>query len=133
MKKCRKCGEVKELKFFSRSKETSDGHGRWCKSCNSLYSRDYRQSHESRREEWLKSRYGISAEDYEKILIAQQEGCWICGAKDPGHKKKNFCVDHNHVTGKIRGLLCYPCNCALGLFQDRVDRLQQAIQYLQKD
>ena len=58
-------------------------------------------------------RYGLSAEDYNKLLARQNGVYGIC--KRPGRK---LCVDHCHATGKVRGLLCHNCNSGLGLYND---------------
>ena len=77
----------------------------------------------------LKSRYGLSTEDYELILDSQDGVCAICRTEDPGHHGR-FYIDHCHKTGDIRGLLCSRCNTGLGLFLDNPERLSAAIAYL---
>lgn len=68
------------------------------------------------------------------MLLEQQNGrCAICKTKDPSSRRKSssyFCVDHCHFTGKVRGLLCSPCNSALGFFKDKKENLLEAISYL---
>ncbi len=54
----------------------------------------------------------------------------ICGAVENG-KRKNFCIDHDHATGKVRGLLCHNCNVAIGLMKDNTDLLKKAAEYLE--
>ena len=69
------------------------------------------------REYGLKNRYGITVDDYNKMLKEQNCCCDICGR----HKlefKTRLAVDHCHKTGKIRGLLCYRCNTNLGIIED---------------
>jgi hypothetical protein len=79
----------------------------------------------------IKTRYGVTAEQYYGVLKAQGGGCGICGAQHAGRKgQKKLHVDHDHVTGDFRGLLCAKCNTALGKFDDDVDLLQKAISYL---
>jgi len=75
---------------------------------------------------WLKSKYGLTIEQYDIILESQNGVCKICGGANP----KRFAVDHDHKTGKIRGLLCSMCNGGLGLFRDNIDFLKKAIEYL---
>lgn len=83
----------------------------------------------------LKRLFGITWADYQRMLVEQNERCAICGGEgfpmDPkrGHKLKLF-VDHDHATGRVRGLLCHNCNRALGLLHDSVESLQTAITYL---
>ena len=80
------------------------------------------------REHVLKSRYGITMDDYYVLLANQNNSCAIC--KTPATKTLD--VDHCHTTGKVRGLLCNNCNRALGHFKDNVDYLKTAINYLEK-
>ena len=67
-------------------------------------------------------------DEYDFILEKQEGKCAICGASD--NFGRYLCVDHSHETGKIRGLLCNPCNQALGLLKDNVGILNNAIDYL---
>ena len=82
-----------------------------------------------RREHGLLANYGITTKQYNELLRKQDYSCAICGTKDPRHKG-HFHVDHNHLTGEIRGLLCHGCNTALGLFCDSTIILSKAIIYL---
>jgi len=83
----------------------------------------------SRGKAWLKYYYGISVEEYDALLARQKGKCAICREKpSPG---ETLCVDHCHVTGKIRGLLCRGCNCGLGNFRDDPRRMQAGIAYLE--
>lgn len=76
----------------------------------------------------LKRTYGITFEQYKEILLHQSGVCAICAR--PQSAKLH--VDHCHITGKVRGLLCGSCNRALGLMKDNIDFLSKAITYLQK-
>lgn len=71
--------------------------------------------------------YGISPERYEEMLKAQGNGCEICGNKN----KRAMAIDHCHKTGKVRGLLCDPCNLSLGHIE-REGFLEKATKYLAK-
>lgn len=87
------------------------------------------------RSTYLKQRYNITEEDYQKLLTEQNGVCKLCGGpetrKDPKTGVLNqLAIDHCHDKNIIRGLLCGKCNRALGGFQDRVDLLQKAIDYL---
>ena len=75
----------------------------------------------------LKNRYNITKEEYDKLLILQNNVCAICKNED---KKHTLCVDHDHKTGKIRGLLCHRCNRSIGSFLDDVQLLENCISYL---
>lgn len=85
---------------------------------------------------YYQSVYGISVHDFVEMLQDQDEKCAICGGE--GFKmhegiKESLVVDHNHDTGRVRGLLCNNCNRGLGLFQDSIKNLQSAIRYLKND
>lgn len=75
-------------------------------------------------------KYGITAKDYDSRLEEQKNLCAIC--RD-SRGKRNFHVDHDHSTGKVRGLLCGNCNVALGLMRDNPEFLEAAISYLSQD
>lgn len=82
----------------------------------------------------IKRRYGISLEDYNILLKNQDYKCGICKCTENTLKQSNrklrFYIDHDHKTGKVRGLLCHNCNHGLGNFADNVESLQNAINYL---
>lgn len=99
---------------------------------NVKYQRKYRRNHpHANKDNELRNRFGLESgiDDYHAMLEAQGGGCAICGCKqDPTYKY--FPVDHDHETGKVRGLLCSMCNKALGGFKDNLDFLQKAVDYL---
>jgi len=74
-------------------------------------------------------KYGITGIEYEKLMNNQNNKCAICG-KEPNGYYKRLGVDHDHVTGKVRGLLCPNCNTAVGLLKDDIVILSRAIDYL---
>jgi predicted nucleic acid-binding Zn ribbon protein len=75
--------------------------------------------------------YGITAEEYDALLAAQEGRCAICGSPDWPGKGNRPHIDHDHETGRIRGLLCNNCNTGLGQFKDDPQRLRAAIRYLE--
>lgn len=75
--------------------------------------------------------YGITPDEYRGLLITQNNCCPICG-NTFGSNKGDIHIDHNHITGKVRALLCGKCNCGLGYFKESVDNLMSAIAYLEK-
>ena len=83
------------------------------------------------RSRWLglKNLYGMTPDDYNQMFEAQGGCCLLCG-RHQSELKLTLCVDHNHETGVIRGLLCHNCNVAIALLQEDVEILQRAIQYL---
>ena len=85
----------------------------------------------TKRDYFLKHKFGIDTKDYNRMLLEQDSKCAICKNTSTGDKRsKNFHVDHCHTTGKVRGLLCSACNKGLGLFTDSRDKLENAIKYL---
>lgn len=73
------------------------------------------------------SKYGLRADDYDRMLIAQRGGCAICKKIQPYGV---LVIDHDHETGIVRGLLCVGCNAGLGLLGDTLEQLQEAVRYL---
>lgn len=76
----------------------------------------------------LRRKYGISAADYEAMLRKQDDRCQIC--RRPSLDDKRLAVDHNHVTGAVRGLLCSNCNSGIALLGDDHKRLLRAAAYV---
>ena len=76
----------------------------------------------------LKRKYGMTIEQYDAMLLAQGGGCFICGR--PPREDISLHVDHDHSTGKVRGILCFCCNNALADFQEDADLLKKAVAYL---
>ena len=128
MKNCTRCKTEKPLIEFRK-----DGKGHsWCRDCQNEYNREWYHKNRERGLRWrkngnLKRTYGISLEGYEALLESQGHVCKICGIEKNG---KHLAVDHDHKTGKIRGILCENCNRGLGMFKDSPELLQNAIQYL---
>jgi hypothetical protein len=77
------------------------------------------------------ARFGLSHLDYDRILTEQSGRCSICRSVDPGKGHNRFLVDHDHITGAMRGLLCTYCNTAIGMFRERTDIMQAAIAYIE--
>lgn len=134
LKRCSKCGDIKAIGDFCREPRVRDGRTARCRSCTSKYhsnrytsdpevrkgNRDRmraRYNSESAREKALRSKYGITLEDFNTLLTRQDGRCAICQTDDPGGKGV-FHVDHDHACcpgqrtcGQcLRGLLCFSCN-----------------------
>ena len=82
----------------------------------------------AKRRKRLRTRYGMSLDDYMQRLADQGGCCAIC--RVPPAEGRFLCVDHCHKTTKVRGLLCHACNSGIGYLRDDVDRLRGAIAYL---
>ncbi len=89
----------------------------------------------ARRRYHLKTAYGLSLEQYERMFCAQQGVCAICSLPETSVQKgtqKSLAVDHDHETGQVRELLCRACNAALGLLKEDPTRIQALLKYLEK-
>lgn len=134
-KRCTKCLEEKTLNSFAPHRECKLGVNSYCKSCDAIRFKKWRSDNKvviasKKRDYLLRARYGIDREFYEYLLRKQGGKCAICenvlGTKD-GHR---LAVDHCHKTKKVRGLLCKPCNNAIGLFRENLKIMKNAIKYL---
>ena len=135
VKFCRRCETLLPFSYFYKSKREKDGHRTYCKSCVKADDAKRYRDNKSYREKSLKrsrqqtlARFGVSEEVYNEMLERQNGVCAIC----KGNGKKKLAVDHDHVTGKVRQLLCIHCNTALGHFKDDPELLQAAIEYLKR-
>ena len=137
-RECRTCSKTKNLIgdfYLSRKDPTlASSYCYECKECTrSRVTKNYKKNPAKHRNTHLLRSYGISSEDFDKLLTEQNHCCAICGTSEPGGRYDTFNVDHCHETGKVRGLLCKSCNIALGEFKDDIDMLKKAVVYLEKD
>jgi len=86
----------------------------------------HRSYYERNRDIWLRP-YGITSVEYDAMLARQGGVCAVCGT---AQTDRRLAVDHDHVTGRVRGLLCNACNRGLGYFADDRTRLMAAAAYL---
>lgn len=105
------------------------------KAANSDRWRAYQRSwhaanSEKKKAATLKKKYGLSVLDISGMERSQEGRCAICGTDSPGGRWGKFHVDHDHLTGKVRGLLCWGCNALLGLARDCRETLVKAAEYL---
>lgn len=145
-KVCKKCGIEKQITDYNLHLGNSDLHRHECKQCQKVNASAHHQlvkeKEKPRRKEYyennkksahgahLKKKFNIDRVEYEEILKKQNGKCAICGTDKPGGKYLNFPVDHDHATGKIRALLCSPCNTGMGHFKDSPTLLRKAAEYL---
>jgi hypothetical protein len=91
-----------------------------------------KQNPEKRREYFLRRSYGIGLDDYNTMMIKQENKCLICRREFViGNKARSPVVDHCHNTGRVRGILCHNCNSGLGLLEDDLTLFSRAIAYIQ--
>lgn len=127
-KRCSKCGKEKVLRDFVPRPHTKAGYYPHCRHCASAQALvRYRRTRTIVSEKNRMKKYGLGAQDIAAMLSAQRWECPICRAELTG---QSACVDHDHNTGRIRGLLCRRCNIAIGLLDDRVGACEAAIRYL---
>lgn len=128
-KTCARCGETKhETEFLRKDGKLEDGRQRYrrsphCHPCRTVVRRD------TNRRLALK-KYGLTVEQFEAMLAEQNGACAICGRKPNYQNRAYLCVDHCHTTGRVRGLLCVPCNALLGNAQESEVVLESAMRYL---
>lgn len=132
-KKCTKCGEDKQLSAYPNDRGNKDGKRSDCLDCNRARAREYGRKRDPamRRAVQLRIKYGITLDTYVSMLERQGGRCAICGTTKAGGRG-TFHVDHDHVAGDIRGLLCNKCNVGIGYFDDDIAKLASAIAYLDK-
>lgn len=140
-KKCCVCLERKHFDYFYNMNNKNDKKSYRCKACDEAAGAKWakenpKKSYESIRGRQLKHKYGISLEDYKELWEKQQYKCAICegteNATTGDRRNWNFAVDHDHETGKVRGLLCNNCNRGLGLLQDNPELLRKAANYVEQ-
>jgi hypothetical protein len=125
---CATCKTNKPLSDFYPHKKSKGGYIRHCKQCVSR-KRKEEYCPDKTRSSNLKSKYGVTEDEYNKFLVEQNNKCAICFKPNP-EDYHGFCVDHDHVTGQVRGLLCHNCNAGLGHFYDNISYLLSAASYI---
>lgn len=81
---------------------------------------------------WFKGAYGITLNQWNEMFKRQGHKCAICSVPKESLPQRDWCVDHDHVTGKVRGILCITCNLLLGYAKDSELNLLRAIEYLKE-
>ena len=152
MKVCSKCGIEKDIELFAAQKYRDGKRRSTCQECilkqkaehrkNPINKKNKKELHQTyyqkpgvKEKQWesgLKNRYNMTAEQYRQLLIFQNNRCAICDIHELETAKKRLCVDHSHNTGVVRGLLCMPCNSAIGLLKDKSNIVRKAADYLDK-
>ena len=150
MKECFDCEQALPFDSFTRSMRTKDNkkwdHGNtnlstYCRDCQQNRQKKYK----AERPWWhnyvtwshkIKANYGITVDDYCRMWLEQNGVCKICkgwykGKTSGANECSVFCVDHCHDTNVVRGLLCSDCNTCLGSFKDDIEKLKEAIRYLE--
>ena len=151
-KTCSKCSKTKLTSEFYKDITKLDGLHCNCKTCSGkatlnwyrknrasqlVRMRKYHQEHkqrprpkEKRQASEIKYRHGLTWAVYQQMVKKQNGVCAICGKQDSSGRRLS--IDHDHVTGKVRGLLCLKCNRALGLIGDSVPVAKMIVKYLRR-
>lgn len=153
MKRCSRCNVEKSTLAFNKDASMRDGLRCDCRECGKKYWSEYRRLNQNKlnsnarakraenpvksrasvRKSHFKTKYGLSLEQLDLIRQQQGNSCAVCkGVFIHSSGKLGPQVDHCHSKGNVRGLLCTPCNRALGLLQDSSLRCFLAASYLQK-
>lgn len=128
-KTCAKCQETKALDDFHRQPSGPKGRHSYCKPCANKLARESKMRNytpEQKRRWHMKARYGVSASEVDAMVSTQEGKCPLCDRPLEG---KRPCVDHDHNTGRVRGVLCHRCNIRLGGWDD-LEWRKRALEYL---
>jgi len=136
--------DINRLKEYEKAYRKSDKRKAYMRE----YNKKYRETHNNGREDymrnwrnknknylrekWLMQNYNITIADYNRMFAEQNGECKICRRHQSQLDKKLF-VDHDHKTGKVRGLLCCSCNLVIGNANDNMEILQSSIEYLRNN
>jgi len=134
-KTCPCCQTTKDTSDFYVNKHKKDGYSALCKVCQRASTRRWidnnkEKNAETKRKKRYLDSYGITIEEYEDRLKAQNGVCALC--KEICITFDVLCVDHDHDTGKVRGLLCNLCNRGIGLMRDDPKLLRMAANYIEE-
>lgn len=136
LRKCRVCGvealSISDLSLFTNSTNGKYSKQNICKKCNNVRSSEYKKKNP---DIWRKTNYkylyGISLEEYEGLLQKQEYKCYGCSIHYDAQSFR-LSVDHDHKTGRVRGLLCNECNRGLGKLKDDPYILRKLAAYIEK-
>ena len=157
-KTCRLCLVVKPLHLFAKRTASTDGTDYRCLECHSTATAEYRARNpekvrdthrrfmernrtsilERRRDTDRDRTFGLTTGEFDKLLKSQSGVCAICGLPETRKSirldgtTQPLCVDHDHRTGRVRGLLCSKCNCGIGYFNDDPNLTVAATAYLKR-
>lgn len=147
-RRCHACKKIKSLDDFYKDAKGKGGKGYRCKDCaKRIAARDFRENKPARkatgkryrsqphiraqaRDRLLQMKYGVDSKEYDRILARQRGVCAICKQDRRDARGREMPVDHDHDTGKVRGILCDHCNRIIGLFQENPTHLRNAARYL---
>lgn len=135
-RRCYVCKIVKPLVDFYTDRGATWGRAGRCIACAAIQNKRWRVENKEKaslvsRKTHIKMKYGISWEEFERVYSTQDGRCAIC-TKELQKASRDTCIDHDHLTGVIRGVLCRKCNTGLGQFCDDLLVLKKAVTYLEQ-
>ena len=122
-KRCSRCDEYKTTDNFHKDKHTTSGLSSKCKFCIKKFQATRKEETQIKN---ISTRYSVDMETAKRLYTVKQ--CDICDSSFDGRVRR--ATDHCHITGKVRGVLCSRCNLGLGYFDDDINKLKKAINYL---
>lgn len=125
---CKACAVEKPIEDYHKAPGYKEGRRPQCKVCYAEYQKQFLLDTDKRRGYWIKHKYGITMGEHDKMLDEQNGGCAVCTL--PLTEPQ---VDHDHATGKVRGLLCRHCNTGLGHFREDPKLFASALAYLERN
>jgi hypothetical protein len=148
---CARCKEWKLVDCFHGDNRKATKRHSWCRQCGTEAARIYREKNrekvrakqkerlvvyrERRRLLEIVRKYGLSEMELTALRKAQEDKCGSCGVRLtalPAGKGSGWCIDHDHKTGRVRGILCHRCNLLIGMGLDDPDLLRAAASYLER-
>lgn len=138
---CLQCKEEKSLDLFRCRVRQGKYicYESYCKACEKVNFKDWYHKNlkYNKYRDYVRNckRFGLTAFEYEAIVLAQNNKCAICKLPEVSTRSgviKKLAIDHCHTTGKVRALLCNACNTSIGLMKENVELLELAIKYLNK-
>ncbi len=141
---CTRCGDSQSYDQFSQ--KASSSYQSWCITCTNTWKRENYQRYKTTHASWtpsaklnvnLKLLYGITLEQYNAMLEDQGGVCAICKLAETRIDKRTktiarLTVDHSHITGAVRSLLCQRCNVTVGILETNLEQIDIYLQYIQK-
>jgi hypothetical protein len=126
---CKVCGKEKNLmKDFNSDASGTQGYRQECKQCRNAYHRNRQFTPNGRKDSYLKRTYDITLSQFNEMKAAQNNSCFVCKTHE-SKLSRDLVVDHCHVTGKVRKLLCDACNKALGILQEDPEAIKALLDY----
>jgi len=132
LKRCSSCQEEKPATEYNKNAGLKDGLHNQCKPCKKNSWKSPEAIKRSKQKATIRNRFkwsGFTQKDFQDKLLEQNHRCAICQTDDPG--AMDWHADHDHSNGQKRGILCRKCNLGISYFDDNLDSLQAAIQYIQ--